>query len=227
MVMNKSKQATIAICLLSCLAGVCPTQAEELDGVKNGFYLGAMFAYNGMSGDFDDTMYFESEDESDLDVFSVPDVDSGAGFGVFFGRRYDKISFEVGYQSTFHDASSVIPGIGETDAAYNVVDLNVKIDVFAQNRLRPYILLGGGIPWLTIDDAMSDDDGVTWEKDLKYVGYCLNAGVGVAYYLDPQWALTAGLIYRWNWFTHGENGRLDEDLSQRALGLTLGLAYTF
>ena len=121
----------------------------------------------------------------------------------------------------------MIPEIGDADSTYNVVDLNVKVDVFAQDRLKPYILFGGGIPWLTVEDSRSEDDGLTWDEDMKYVGYCLNAGVGVAYYFDSQWALVAGLIHRWNWFTHGEDGRLSDDLSQRALGLTIGLAYTF
>ena len=83
MVMKKSKQAAVVICLLSCLIVVCPTRAEEFDGVKDGYYLGAMFAYNHMSGEFDDSITFESEDETDLDLFNVPDVDDGAGFGVF------------------------------------------------------------------------------------------------------------------------------------------------
>jgi hypothetical protein len=227
MVMNKSRQAAVAICLLSCLIVVCPTRAGEFRGVKDGYYLGAMFVYNQMSGDFDDSIFFESTDEADLNLFNVPDVEDGAGFGLYLGRRVDRFSFEIGYQATFHDTSTVIPEIGKADGIYNVVDLNVKIDIFAQGRLRPYVLIGGGIPWLTIENSKSPDDGVTWNKDVRYVGACLNAGVGVAYYLDSQWALTAGLIHRWNWFTHGEGAQLIGGLEECALGLTTGLAYTF
>jgi hypothetical protein len=227
MVMNKSKQAAVALCVLSCLIVVCPTRAGEFRGVKDGYYLGAMFVYNQMSGDFDDRLIFESTDEADLNLFNVPDVDNGAGFGLYFGRRLDRFSFEIGYQATFHDTSTVIPEIGNADGIYNVVDLNIKIDLFTQSRLRPYLLIGGGIPWLTIENSKSPDDGVTWNKDVRYVGACLNAGVGVAYYFNPQWALTAGLIHRWNWFTHGESASLIGGLEERTLGLTTGLAYTF
>ncbi len=224
---NKSMQAAVAICLLSTLIMVCPTRAEEFRGVKDGYYLEAMFVYNLMSGDFDDSITFESTDEADLDLFNVPDVHDGAGFGLYLGRRVDRFSFEIGYQATFHDTSTVVPGIGKADGVYNVVDLNIKVDIFAQGRLRPYLLIGGGIPWLTIENNKSPDDGVTWNKDVRFVGACLNAGVGVAYYFHPQWALTAGLIHRWNWFTHGEGAHLIGGLEERTLGLTTGLAYTF
>jgi len=227
MVMNKSKQAAVAICLLSSLIVVCPTRAGEFRGVKDGYYLGAMFVYNQMSGDFDDSFMYESKDETDLNLFNVPDVDNGAGFGLCFGYRVDRFSFEVGYQSTSHETSTVIPEIGKADSIYNVVDLNFKIDIFAQGRFRPYLLIGGGIPWLTIENSRSPDDGVTWNKDVRYVGACLNAGVGVAYYFHPQWALTAGLIHRWNWFTGGDGAQLVGGLEERTLGLTTGLAYTF
>ena len=151
MVMNKSKQAAVAICLLSCLTVVCPTRAEEVRSVKDGYYLAAMFVYNQMSGNFDDSLIYEPKDQNDVALFNVPDVDNGAGFGLWFGRRVDRFSFEIGYQSTVHDTSTTIPGIGKADGVYNVVDLNVKIDIFAQGRLRPYLLIGGGIPWLTIE----------------------------------------------------------------------------
>jgi hypothetical protein len=162
-----------------------------------------------------------------LDLFNVPDVDNGVGFGLYFGRRVDRLSFEIGYQATFHDTSTIIPEIGDADGVYTVVDLNIKLDLFAQGRLRPYLLIGGGIPWLTIENSKSRDDGLTWTEDVKYIGGCLNAGVGVAYYFSSQWALTAGLIHRWNWFTHGEHSRLIGDLEERTLSFTTGLAYTF
>lgn len=225
MAMSKSGKAAVVLCLMLCLVAASPARAEEFEGVKDGYYLGALFAYNGMSGDFEDLgLIFEEgdlDDETvDGDVVFVPDVDNGAGFGVVLGRRFDKLSFELGYQRTAHDTF-----FDDSDAAYNVVDLNVKIDVFAADRLRPYVLLGGGFSWLTIEDNTLEPDDTL--DDTDFSGFCLNAGVGVAYYFDPQWALLAGLIHRWNWFTHVDDGRLDPDIEERALGFTVGLAYTF
>jgi hypothetical protein len=226
MVKKQSREAAaVGIVLMWCLVLVCPTWAQESEDVKNGFYLGAMFVHNSMSGDFDETslMTEEGDEELDNDIVFVPELDDGTGFGLVLGRRYGKFSMEVGYQRTAHD-TSFGPG-DEDDAAYNVIDLNVKIDVFAQNKLRPYVLLGGGFPWLTVEDGTLDNSGSL--DDSKYYGFCLNAGVGVAYYFDPQWAITGGLIHRWNWFTHVDNFRIDDDITERALGLMLGVAYTF
>lgn len=233
MVMKKSGEAVVNICLLWCLVLVCPARAGESEYVKDGYYLGAMLTHNNMSGDFEGlSAYYGKGDLDDEivneDVIFVPEVDNGVGFGIVLGRRLDKLSFEVGYQRTAHDTL-----FDDSDAAYNVVDLNVKIDVFAKDRLRPYVLLGGGLSWLTIenntfepDNSTPDPEDGTWD-DTKFSGFCLNAGVGVAYYFDPQWALMAGLIHRWNWFNYGDGASLDPDLKERALSLTIGLAYTF
>ncbi|MGE5296006.1 MAG: outer membrane beta-barrel protein [Solirubrobacterales bacterium] len=237
MAMSKSGAMAVVVCLAWCLVAACPTRAEESEYVKNGFYVGGMFAYNWMTGDFDDRIpitYEEEEDQSD--VFDIPDVDDGAGFGLVVGRRYDWISLEFGYQRTVQDTYSslwtdvggdAVLLIGDSEATYEVFDLNVKIDVFAMDRLRPYVLLGGGFTTLTIEDSRSADYGETWNKDADYSGYCLNAGVGVAYYFHPQWAVTGGFIHRWNEFNHLKGDLLKHDLAERALGFTVGLAYTF
>jgi hypothetical protein len=49
----------------------------------------------------------------------------------------------------------------------------------------------------------------------------------VAYYFHPQWAITGGVIHRWNWFGSVEGGSVDDSLLEKALGFTLGIAYTF
>lgn len=222
---KQCREAAVGICVMWALVLVCPARAQESGDVKKGFYLGAMFVHNSMSGDFDSFSILteEGDDELEGDIVFRPELDDGAGFGLILGRRYETISFEIGYQRTAHD-TSFGPG-DEDDAVYNVVDLNIKIDVFAQNKLRPYVLLGGGFPWLTVDGGTLDDDGSL--DDSRYYGFCLNAGVGVAYYFDPQWAITGGLIHRWNWFTHVDNFRVDDDITERALGLMLGVTYTF
>jgi opacity protein-like surface antigen len=225
MIVTKCREVAVGIWLMGCLAVMCPTRAEGSEYVKNGYYLGVLFAYNDMSGNFSDSFAFRSESESDREQFVAPDVDDGAGFALVFGRRFDWISLELGYQSTTHDASSRLAG--DNDATYSAFDVNVKIDVFAQDRLRPYVLLGGGLPWFDIENGRSEDDGVTWTEDAEYRGYCLNAGVGLAYYLHPQWAVMGGLIHRWNFLNHLKGDRIDDDLTERALGLTLGVAYTF
>jgi hypothetical protein len=236
MVIKKSGEAVVSICLMWCLVAVCPARAQGSEYVKDGFYLGGLFAYNSMDGDFDDTHIVKYRDSYKTDMFDVPDVDDGAGFGLVIGRRFDWISLEFGYQNTSHDTFSSLAEIdgdeitlliGDSEATYQVFDLNVKIDIFAHDRLRPYVLLGGGLCTLDIEDSRSLGPDLPWNKDAEYSGYCLNAGVGVAYYFRPQWAVMGGLIHRWNTFNYLKGDRLDDNIHERALGFTLGLAYTF
>jgi opacity protein-like surface antigen len=205
-----------------------PACAGESYDVKDGFYIGGSWVQNNMSGEFDDTFFLI--DPPNPDIYDVPDVDDGMGFGVFVGWRVMKGALEIGYQRSTHDTSTSLAGMPDSEAAYNVVDLNLKVDVFekfdlfAQHRLRPYVLVGFGIPWLTIEDGSTD--GVSLH-DETFVGYALNAGAGIAYYFDPQWALTGGVIHRWNWFRSVESIKTNGSLEERTLNFTVGIAYTF
>lgn len=218
--MKRNIEVLVSISLTWSLIAVSPVHAGDAGYVKEGTYLGASFIHNSMSGDFDDTIVLVGPSGG----VDVPDVDNGPGFGVVLGWRGEKVAMELGYQRSIHDTFSSFVDIGESEAAYNVVDLNFKIDVFARNKLRPYILLGLGIPWLTIEDSATAGEGL---EDATFFGYCLNAGAGVAYYFRPQLAVTGGLIYRWNRFTSAEGTSLEDSLSEGALGLTVGIAYTF
>lgn len=234
--LRRSGKTAVVVCLALCLFAAYPTRTEGSEYVKDGFYLGALFAYNSMDGDFDDSHTITYRDSDRTDEFDVPDVDEGAGFGLVIGRRFDWISLEFGYQRTVQDTSSslwaldgedVVLLIGDSEATYQVFELNVKIDVFSRDRLRPYVLLGGGLCSLDIDDSRTEGPDQPWNKEAEYSGYCLNAGLGAAYYFHPQWAVTGGLIHRWNTFNHVKGARLDNDIHERALGFTVGIAYTF
>jgi hypothetical protein len=198
--------------------------------VKEGTYIGINLIENQMFGDFDNTTSYFGLDE----ILDVPYVDDGRGFSVVLGSRGPKGAFEFGYQRTRHDTISMLT-LSEGEASYSVIDLNFKVDVFARDRTRPYVLFGFGFPWLTIEDGLIeldydyyiDDYVISSFDDATYYGFALNAGAGVAYYIRPQLAVTGGLIYRWNWFTSAEGSSLDENLLERAFCFNIGLAYTF
>lgn len=219
-------RVAVWVCVIATLATESSIRAAEQGDIKDGFYLGFSFIHNSMSGDFDDTIFIVTDSEA----YDVPDVDSGTGFGIVAGWRRQKGAVEIGYQRTVHDTSSSFEDIGDSEASFNVVDLNLKFDIFAEadffarHRIRPYLLLGMGIPWMTIEDSASDGDSY---YDETFVGFGLNAGAGIAYYFHPQWAVTGGIIHRWNWFGSVEGESLDDSLAERAFGLTVGIAYTF
>lgn len=223
MAMRHSVMVVSCSCLIASLVTISPVFAgdsEETTIAKDGFYLGTQFVYNIMSGDFDDSTYFRSSDM----VIDAPDVASGYGFGFVAGSRTGAGAVEFGYLRTTHDTRSSFVDIGKSTATYNVIDLNLKVDLLTQYRVRPFLEFGFGIPWMTVKNSALTPGGF---EDATYVGVCLNLGGGVVYYFHPRWALTGGLLYRFNWFTSGEGRYLDSSLSEGALALTVGIAYTF
>lgn len=231
-VMRQSIKMMVGICLIWCLAMACPVHAEDSNHVKKkvptyvkeGTYLGAFFVYNDMIGEFDGHHFFTADE-----VYTVPHVDNGPGFGIVIGGRTDNGAVELGYQRSSHDTSYLSTSylnIIKSKATYNVIDLNFKIDVFARKQLRPYILFGVGIPWLTIKDGAYRHYAAPHE-DETFIGVDLNLGAGVAYYFQPQWALTGGVIYRWNWFSYVEGNKMSDSVLEKAFGLTAGITYTF
>jgi hypothetical protein len=218
-------KAMASICLIWCLTVVSSARAEDTNksstfSPKQGTYIGLLYVNNGMSGDFDDTLFAYTA----TDAYDIPDLDDGTGFGIVLGGRVPKGAVEISYQRTTHDTSSTL--LGDSEATYNIIEFNLKFDVLARDRLRPYIQLGFGIPWLTIKDGQIDLYDLS-QSDETFYGFALNAGVGLAYYLDPQWAITGGIVYRWNWFSSVEDADLEDNLSENALNLTIGVTYTF
>ena len=215
---NNSAMALIGV-ILSISMG-SPLFAEESGGVKDGFYLEALLAYNAMSGDFDDSGFLVSP----FAIYDVPDVDSGMGFGLVAGFRQDRYPIEFGYQRTTHDTHSSFVDVADSTAFYNVFDMNLKVDVVRREQFRPYVLVGFGFPWLTIEDSSTSGGPL---EDETFWGFDVDVGAGVAYYFSPRWAVMGGLIYRWNWFASVEDDSIDDSLLESALGFTLGVAFTF
>ena len=228
MKVHTKKFSTIII--LSLVAFVMTSAVYAQDdtfAVKEGTYIGVFFTKNQMSGDFDDTIAYVGVGE----INDLPDVDDGTGLGIVLGfksptKKGRGVAVEFGYQRSKHDASGIL--YGEGDATYSVIDLNFKIDVFARERIKPYVLLGLGITWVTIEDGLyTFPYGPEDTEDETFFGFALNAGAGAAYYFRPDLAVTGGVIYRWNRFSSVEGDKLDEAAIEKALCFRIGLAYTF
>jgi hypothetical protein len=195
--------------------------AEESSfSMKTGAYVALSWVHNSIGGDFDDSMFYYGTSA----LYNVPEVDSGTGFAIALGGKSEKGAIELSYQRSTHDTHTAFTDIGDQKAEYNVVDINFKIDVFAKNRIRPFILFGFGFPWLTIENNMTD--GVTY-SDEKFTGISGNIGVGIAFYFHPKWCLNGGLLYRWQSFSRIEGIKLDENVGGSGASYTFGIAYTF
>ena len=188
---------------------------------KDGVYVTGSWINNTIGGDFDDSLLYTDG----TTIYNVPDVDGGNGFGVTLGATWPAASVEIGYQRTMHDTDTILPGVGEQDAAFNAIDLNVKIHVIRESRFRPYVLLGFGIPWITIDNNMVNSDGSL--DDETFTGISGNVGGGLAFYLTEQIFINGQAMYRWSSFGSIEGNSLDDNVGASGPSFSLGLGYTF
>lgn len=194
-------------------------RAEVAFAPERGFYIGLHAIYNSMFGDFDDSVLLF--DPNSGDVIDVPEVDDGYGLGIALGMRLENGALELCYQRTMHNTSSVV--FGDSEAAYNAVDINWRIDVL-KRRIRPYVQLGFGVPWMTINDAVYTGRDY---NDATFVGLGVNVGGGASYFITSHLSANAGVGYRYNWFFNAEGTKLESGLSQHSVQAALGLAYTF
>ncbi len=189
--------------------------------LKEGVYIGAAVVHNTIGQDFDDSRYYYGNGN----VNNVPEIDSAFGGGLFIGYRLENWAMEVSWQRVVHETHTVVTAMGDQDAVYNVVDLNIKVDVLARDRFRPFVLFGAGGTWLDIDNNRMYTGGVL--TDETFEGWTVNVGGGAAYYFTPRWFLTGTVMYRWQHFKQVDNTQLSVDAMGSGMNVSLGLAYTF
>ncbi len=211
----------VCIFMLSVLgSNVCAEESEFFP--EEGFYIGGSLVHNTISGDFKGNTGYRYAVTNQISV--VPSVESDLGFGLFTGYRWERWALELSYQRVEHDTNNVLTG--KQDSDYNVIDLNVKADVFPQGRFRPYVLVGIGAPWLNVDNVRTDDNGANWSAS-TFTGYTVNGGLGFVYYFNPRWFLTTCAMYRWQHFRDLDGLYMSVDAMGSGMNYSLGLAYTF
>ena len=211
----------VCIFMISVLGSYVYAEDSEFF-IEEGFYIGGSLVHNSIGSDFDGNSGYRYAEGNQLSV--VPSVDSDIGFGCFIGYRLERWALELSYQRVEHDTSNVLTGSQDSD--YNVIDLNVKVDVLPQGRFRPYALVGIGAPWFNVDNVRTDDNGATW-SDSTFKGYTVNGGLGFSYYFNPRWFLTAGAMYRWQHFRDLDGLYMSVDAMGSGMNYSLGIAYTF
>ena len=111
---------------------------QEEPFAKNGFYIGGIFPFNHIGGDFDGEMVLVGNNEAIV----VPEFDSGVGFGFAIGGRFNQAALELNYLRSRHDVSFQGFEFGEAD--YNLVNFNGKIFFNVHQPAQPFLLAGIG-----------------------------------------------------------------------------------
>lgn len=187
--------ARITAASVVSLALASTAWSQEYSGfAKQGGYVGVAglldFSFDAVTFD-GESIYKEVDGE---EFMILPRLDSRNMARWILGYRGEKSAFELSYDRTHHHGT-FLEGTGE--ATFHAINADGRFYFATRSRVQPHLLLGGSIPWLTIEDGSFLDDRV---GDGRYKGYGANIEPGVTLYAHPRMGLSVGYRYRIMWF---------------------------
>ncbi len=228
MIMSKSGKAAVVVCLALCLVAAYSTRAEASEYVKDGYYLGAMFAYNSMDGDFDDTYTItydrkRAERTSSMSRMWMRERASvwlsAAGLTRFPWSSATRGPFRIRTRRSGHRWRRSRPADRRQRSHLSGVRSEREDRCLCAGQ-TPALCAPRRRPLLARHRRQQVGGARTpWNKEAEYSGYCLNAGVGAADYFHPQWAVMGGLIHRWNTFNYLKGARTRQQHPRACVGL--------
>lgn len=194
-----NKRIVIAF-LLSLMALGSAAQDEAIVAPKlqdrGAFFFEATSQYLSFGrGDLDGSMVIGNADQ----VFQVPEVKPGMGFGIGFGRRFRSGLWAVTYLVSGHDATT---RLGKTTAVSRLVQINSRTFLLRAAPLRPFVHFGLNFPWLKVRKNAADRDGKL--HDATYLGVGANAGAGLLLPISSRMFFSASLIYRFTGYLYAK-----------------------
>jgi len=203
---------------------------EEEDKLwpAQGLYVGGEIITTQPLGDFDDGLTLVSPN---TDLLLVPELDVGAGIGIYLSYRWRMDEIVLEGSITEHDGESNNPP-RDLDTRLLNLDLNWRHYFLEHSPLQPYGLLGVGMSRAEIEDGATDATLTQVEDGELREGININVGAGVALYTLP-WVMFYGqAMYRFNRYKTAEgitdeltiNGDVDGDTFSLSVGAALRLA---
>ncbi len=218
---------TLVLTMLSCLLASGSAFAAE---PTNGVYIAPKLMLNFSNTDASISANGQS---SSGDSFSDTTMGGALAVGYDFDVKYNvpvrtELEFAMGDSVKNTDNSAGIPISGEI--GINSLMLNVYYDFENTSKFTPYVGLGAGIAWVSME---GDIAGVADFSSKTQSNFAWNVGLGVAYDVAENFSVDLG--YRYAQFgdaktatlTAGANeARLEAD-SISAHQVMCGLRYTF
>lgn len=223
----------IVICTLFYLGNNIIVASDE-KVIIDGLSFGIGMVYNTFSGDdFDGTKVIitESERGNLNNIYDVPKLDNGLGFGISFAYKQNCFGLEAKYIYSSHDIKKSYNG-RDGKISLSILELNGKVFPFPQSRIQPFIL--GGICFTAtlsaekihndlINNEILDADYTT---DIFLGGF--NVGAGMNYHLSSRFFFTTEAYYRTIKFsTVGGVDDISDGVSGSGLTIYCGLSLTF
>lgn len=216
---------------------------EAAPYAKDGFYLGYYFPFVAIMGDLDGQSSATGNEESGYTGNNavqalLPKADNTIGFGVTTGVRVRGSAFEFNYTASGHSARWQGANM---KLWQDIIGLDYKGYYMTDGRLQPHIIIGGCMASLYVKkgiyywDKYSSSPTIYFD-DSQFMGFGINAGGGLAYYLNPRVAVNMSVVYRFIWYTDVDATTessdsigifFDKARSGNGANLNLGVAYTF
>jgi hypothetical protein len=181
---------------LVMLAVAAPAWSQEGSGfAKEGVFAGVSalpgFTLDGLT--FDGSTYYQKVGGEEILI--LPRLNRKNMVRGIVGFRSKRGSFEVSYDQTKHVGTFFdVPG---EEATFHSINGDERIFFLTRQRIQPYVLLGGSIPWVTIKDGSFLDPDL---GDGSFRGFGVNTEAGVTVFASPRFGISAGYRYRAMWF---------------------------
>lgn len=145
-------------------------------------------------------------DAPSYEIDLIPKLGQNFGFGVLAGHREEAYAMEISYWQSNHTASfgpgsvsgpsgTVELPLTQDTAVYRSVNLDFKRYFLTELQTQPFINLGVSFPWITVSNAAADGNGDIGSLTLAGLG--LDLGVGMEFYLTPNFSLVGVAAQRW------------------------------
>ena len=122
-------------------------------------------------------------------VFYIPELKTGYGFRLGYGRTLKNGLWKVGFTRTVHSAS--YQGI-KTTAYANAFEVSGKGYLLTRTPILPYIELGFGLPWIHVTGG-AERGGLI--HNANYLGLFVRGGGGLLVPIGRRTFLTLGGSY--------------------------------
>ena len=211
--------------LATILVAIGSPQAQKKE---NGFYLDTHIAFNSIGSGFDGESILVAAD----DVFAVPEFDSGIGFGLAVGFRFEELYTEFSFQRTTHNF--MFTGI-DGDAVQSIWSLNFRRLFLKNSKLQPFLQIG----WMPIMPLRVKEGALLISQDINSDAIFLggignfNAGGGVEFIVGSKLSTRFSILYKRARYVSVESSeenvaiKLEDDINANDINMTLGIIFVF
>ena len=158
----------------------------------SGLYVGGAIITSQPMGDFDGDEALAGP----TDLVLIPDLDVGAGAGIYLSYRWHMVEAVLQYSITEHDGE-FDGSPRDHDTTFYDLDLNIRRYFMEDSPLQPYGIFGIGMSRAEVDNGSTDlATGTIFQDSEIDDGIVINVGAGAALYTLP-WVVFFGQgIYR-------------------------------